>query len=417
MSWPQNPEQPQQPAQPQNPQPPQGGFGPPPVWGPEGTGHAEPTMVSQPAVPAPPAPGPEGSPHAQPTMIAQPAMPSPPGPVGGAGAVPPPPPPGPVGGAGAVPPPPAPGPVYGHGHGPVPGPQSAPPMATAPMPHLPQQPGPAQPPAQPKSRTLLAIVGGVVALAVIGGGVAFALQGGGKKSDDAKGAGQASEAPAQQPSQAPAAPDGSAAPGASAAPMVAGWQTQNSETHHFSYDVPGKADNWKVLPPETAIAYTKDGKPLVTMSGAANFHEGGCASRNDSSIGEAGKGQLAQVGVQGGAKDTPPEQAAYNVAGNWGFAAYGGLNGHKPEMKVGKAVPWKHNGIDGFTSTAEVTLTNRASSCVPPKAVVHSIAQKLPNGEVHVWVIYADQGVPDALTPDQIEKIMNTVRPFKKSGA
>ncbi|WP_327393514.1 hypothetical protein OG533_37735 [Streptomyces sp. NBC_01186] len=194
-------------------------------------------------------------------------------------------------------------------------------------------------------------------------------------------------------------------------PLVAGWQTQTAQKHHFRFDVPAKAKKWKVLDEGTSLSYTdKNGKPIVVMTGTANYREGGCGSSpNPKAFGEAGKGQLATVGTTGGGKTGTLQENARNWAGNWGFAAYGGEE-HKPEIKVSQPKPWKQGGIEGYTATAEVTVTNRPGSCVPPKAVVHSIAQKLPDGTMHGWVIYADQGVPKALTAAEIKKIMSTVR-------
>ncbi|GAA2715434.1 MULTISPECIES: hypothetical protein [Streptomyces] len=368
MSWPQNPQQPQQPEQPQSPpSPPQGGFGPPPAWGPDGAAHAQPTVVSQPAVPAPPGPP---------------------------GAVPPPP--------GAVPPPPG-GAPYG-----APGP-GGPGVPPAPYGMPAPAPAPGAPAPSGKKKTLLAVVGGVVALAVIGGAAVFLLKDDGDdKQDRSKGKGSASQAPV-----APAQPEGNASPSPSGAqPMVAGWQTQGREEHFFQYDVPAASDKWKVFPTDTAIAYTENGKPVVVMTGAANYKEGGCSSQpNPDSVGEAGKGQLATVGTTGGGKDGDLKENARNWAGNWGFMAYGGKD-HKPKIEVTDQA-WNRNGIQGWTATAKVTVTNRPSPCVPPTAIVKSIAQKMPDGTFHGWVLYADQGVPDALTEAQIDKIMSTVRPLK----
>ncbi|WP_240667344.1 hypothetical protein [Streptomyces luteoverticillatus] len=416
MSWPQNPQQPQQPEQPQNPStPPQGGFGPPPTWGPDGDGHAQPTMISQPAVPPPPGPARGGAPGAVP-----PPPPPAPGPVPGA--------PGPVPGAqgpGMAPPP-----------GMPPAPMGQQPMAPQPMgqqpmgqqpwppqPHAPQgQPAGQGPQAGKSNKTLMAVIGGVVALAVIGGG-AYAFLGGSGGDDDKKNdkpqAGQAqSQAPAApgQQSDKPADAGASADPSAQQ-PTVPGWQTQTRADHYFQYDVPGKTDKWKVFPTDTAISYTEDGKPVVVMTGTSNYKEGGCSSQpNPDAVGEAGQGQLATVGTTGGGKDGDLKTNAKNWAGNWGFMAYGGKD-HKPKLEFTDEKEWKHNGIDGWTATAKVTVTNRPSPCVPPTAIVKSIAQKMPDGTFHGWVIYADQGVPDALTEAQIDKIMNTVRPAKGPGA
>ncbi|KNB50362.1 hypothetical protein AC230_26335 [Streptomyces caatingaensis] len=247
----------------------------------------------------------------------------------------------------------------------------------------------------------------------MGGGIAYAVIGGGddKKDEQAKGDGKggASGAP-----QTPGASGDANSPAPSGYRPPAGWQTQTYERHGFSYDVPGQDAKWKLLPGDTMISYTEKGKPVVAMTGTANFREGGCASNpNPDTFGEAGKGQLATVGTTGGGKDGTLQDNARNWAGNWGVMAYGGLGANKPKIQVSQATPWKHNGVEGYTATAKVTVTHRPSSCVPPTAIVRSIAQKLPDGTFHGWVIYADQGVPNALPEAEIDKIMNTVRPAR----
>ncbi|MEU4896519.1 hypothetical protein AB0B12_27945 [Streptomyces sp. NPDC044780] len=258
-------------------------------------------------------------------------------------------------------------------------------------------------PSRRKKQTLIAAIG--IGLAVVLSGCNDDT--GDATDNDTSAAGSKSPSAASSPSSASSAP---ASPSGDQ-PSVAGWQTQTAQKHHFRYDVPAKAAKWKVLGEDTALSYTdKDGQPIVVMTAAANYREGGCASSpNPKAFGEAGKGQLATVGTTGGGKDGTLQENARNWAGNWGFAAYGGAD-HKPKIEVTEAKPWKQGGIDGYTATAQVTVTNRPSSCVPPKAVVHSIAQKLPDGTMHGWVIYADQGVPNALTDAEIKKIMSTVR-------
>lgn len=246
-------------------------------------------------------------------------------------------------------------------------------------------------------------------IAAVGIGMAITLSGcnddtGQSTGKDSDAAGSKAPSAGSSPSSAPASPAGDK-------PLIAGWQTQTGQRHHFRYDVPAKSEKWKPLGEDTALSYTdQNGRPIVVMTAASNYREGGCASSpNPTAVGEAGKGQLATIGTTGGGKDGSLQENARNWAGNWGFAAYGGAE-HKPKIEVSEAKPWKHGGIDGYTATAKVTVTNRPSSCVPPKAVVHSIAQKLPDGTMHGWVIYADQKVPNALTDAEISKIMSTVR-------
>lgn len=261
-------------------------------------------------------------------------------------------------------------------------------------------------------------------IAAVGIGMALVLSGcnddGGGATDGTKDEGARATQPKSPSSGSSESSGSSGSSGSSSAPsgpaadkpLVAGWQTQTREEHHFRYDVPAKADKWRVFNPDVSLSYNDEtGKPIVVMTGAANYREGGCASSpNPKAFGEAGKGQLATVGTTGGGTDGSLQENARNWAGNWGFVAYGGKD-NKPKIEVSQAKPWKRNGIEGYTATAKVTVVNRPSACVPPKAIVHSIAQKLPDGTMHGWVIYADQGVPNALTSAEIEKIMNTVRP------
>nr|WP_237695017.1 hypothetical protein [Streptomyces sp. SID5468] len=215
---------------------------------------------------------------------------------------------------------------------------------------------------------------------------------------------------------ASAAPDTAAPPPAGPGPntdqqlkpLIAGWQPQANATNHIAYDVPPAAQHWKL---GTGSSYVDAaGKPVVAGEGEATYREGGCASAdNPNAFGTAGKGQLATAITQGGQGDLGTN--AVNVAGNWAFAAYGG-KAHKPKISMGTPVPWKHNGIDGYIATAKVTVTYRPSACVPPTAVSRGLAYKGKDGQVHCWVLFADQGVPDALPMADIDKITSTVRPY-----
>ncbi|GAA1929775.1 hypothetical protein [Streptantibioticus ferralitis] len=374
MSWPQNPNDPQQPQQPAR-QPPQQGFGPAPTWTP--TGEMPQIPPQGPPGPPPqapqPAPPPQAqSPHSQPTQALQ---------------------------------------------GPPPPPAGFPTHATAPQNHFGSYPGqqppaPQEPQPQParNRKTLLTVVGAVVALAVIGGG-AFALLGGGKKTQQAKASSSASAPSQTAPTPTQDGPN-TTGNGSDAKPMIAGWQTQTWQRHGFSYDVPPQSENWKVAKPDLEIVYTdKNGQPMVGMTGTSDYREGGCASAgNQSGPIAAGKGQLATIGSQG-AKGGTLQDDAKIAAGNWGFAAYGGADGHKPKVSVSTPTPWKHNGIDGYTATATVTGIYQPSPCVPATATARSIAMRLKDGTIGLWIIYADQGVPNALTSAEIDKIMGTVRP------
>ncbi|MER0241478.1 hypothetical protein AAHZ94_05465 [Streptomyces sp. HSW2009] len=276
--------------------------------------------------------------------------------------------------------------------------------------HQPHQPQFAAPVRSRRNRVLCAAAGLGLVLALSGcnddadGGTDDGARGAQSTPPAAGSPAPATSGATTPSSSSPAAPAGDQ-------PQIPGWQTQARAEHHFRYDVPGAAQKWRVIGEDTALSYTdKAGEPIVVMTGAANYREGGCASSpNPKALGEAGKGQLATVGTTGGGTEGSLQENARNWAGNWGFAAYGGPD-HKPKIEVGQAKPWNRGGITGYTATAKVTVTHRPSACVPASAVVHSIAQKLPDGTMHGWVIYADQGVPHALTAPEIQKIMETVR-------
>ncbi len=292
---------------------------------------------------------------------------------------------------------------YGQQPPPPPGGFAAPPPPPG-MPGPPQTPPPGP---QGSRKGLYAAIGAVAAVALVGGGVAYAVMGGGSKKDNA---GSSPSASASQPA-APPATDGPNAATGTDKPLIAGWQTQANATNGFAYDVPPTAQSWKVAPTKNIVSYVDDsGQPIVAMEGTSVYREGGCPSRaNPNAFGTAGTGQLATIGTQGGQGDLG--ENAQNVAGNWAFASYGGKE-HKPHIRMSKPMPWKHNGIDGYTATADVTLTYHPSGCVPARAVARGIAYKGKDGVVHCWVIYADQGVPNALTAAEIDKIMSTVRPY-----
>ncbi|MFD0448654.1 hypothetical protein ACFQ10_49960 [Streptomyces indonesiensis] len=206
-------------------------------------------------------------------------------------------------------------------------------------------------------------------IAAVGIGMAVALSGcnedTGSATDKDTGAAE-SKAPSAGSSQssAPASPSGDQ-------PVFTGWQTQTSQKHHFRYDVPAKSEKWKTLDEETALSYTdENGQPIVVMTAAGNYREGGCASSpNPKAVGEAGKGQLATVGTTGGGKDGSLQENARNWAGNWGFAAYGGAD-HKPKIKVSEAKPWKQGVLTATprpprspSPTAPAPAFRRRPSC------------------------------------------------------
>jgi hypothetical protein len=178
--------------------------------------------------------------------------------------------------------------------------------------------------------------------------------------------------------------------------VVPGWQVAVSTERGLAYDVP---PDWKVLDEDTLIGFEDAEGPKVGMAGASTYKDGYCT--------EAGSSFRAAAGLSG-YRDADLNLVAADAAGKWGRYGYLGPNDEPPQVEVGPAAPITVNGIEGAHSSATVRVT-AASPCAPPAARVHAIALPAEQGS-HVFVIIADQQVPDAPPEDAMLKIINTVR-------
>lgn len=181
--------------------------------------------------------------------------------------------------------------------------------------------------------------------------------------------------------------------------VVPGWQVAVSTERGFAYDVPPE---WKVLDEDTLIGFEDAEGPKVGMAGASTYRDGYCT--------EADGSFRAAAGLSG-YRDADLNLVAADAAGKWGRFGYLGPNDEPPQVEVAPAVPITVNGVKGAHSSATVRVTV-ASPCAPPAARVHVVALPAAQGS-HVFVIIADQQVPDALPEDAMLKIINTVRPAR----
>lgn len=181
-------------------------------------------------------------------------------------------------------------------------------------------------------------------------------------------------------------------------PVVPGWQVAVSGKRKLAYDVP---PGWKIVPDEQIVGFEDAaGEPQVGMSGAALYQDGYCSEADASWRGGTGFT---------GYRDNDLALVATDAAGKWARFGYLGPNGEEPVVSVGAASDFTVNGVDGAYAKATVQITAPAP-CAPPTAVVHTFALPAAEGS-YVFIVVADQGVPDALTDDLATQIIRTIRP------
>jgi hypothetical protein len=116
---------------------------------------------------------------------------------------------------------------------------------------------------------------------------------------------------------------------------------------------------------------------------------------------------LAWSGVAGA--DTPdPVVAARSVAELWtGF--YKAENGARPRATYSSPRPVTVDGQGGSHVVADVAVP--AGSCAAPRAAVHAVAVPDGKGQSIVWVLLTERDVPGALSDEQIDQVIGTLRP------
>lgn len=193
-------------------------------------------------------------------------------------------------------------------------------------------------------------------------------------------------------------PSSSSAPGRPD-PTVAGWQVVVSGKRRLAYDVP---PDWKILDEERIVGFSDAaGEPAVGMSGTSVYRDGYCA--------EAEASWRAAAGFSG-YRDTDLALVATDAATKWSNYGYLGAGGEEPDVTVAAAAELTVNGITGAYTKAAIRVT-APSPCAPPTAVVHTFALPADQGS-YVFVVVADQEVPDAFADDTIRRIIDTIRPM-----
>ncbi|MEU9156869.1 hypothetical protein AB0D59_41560 [Streptomyces sp. NPDC048417] len=274
-------------------------------------------------------------------------------------------------------------------------------------------PGPAGGPQAPQgggggNRTKLVAILAATAVVVAAGVTGFLVLGGDKddKADNGKDQ-RATRSPTPSPTvSASASTDDNPRGDETEKPTVAGWKTVVNPKWGTAFDVPA---DWEVLTPGTSIGFEdKDAKPIVTMSGAAQYKSKWCTSDDDKD-GRTEDTSLAAVGTKGESGAKSGGDAAVREVPWW---VYGGYT--QPDKKsIGydkKATAYTTaSGLKGAYAWARSANTPQKGKCASDgKAITFGFENSA--GDLVSWDFYGAKGVHGEIPTATIMKILSTVR-------
>ncbi|TDD73412.1 hypothetical protein [Actinomadura rubrisoli] len=180
-------------------------------------------------------------------------------------------------------------------------------------------------------------------------------------------------------------------------PRVKGWKAVTSAKYGLTYDVPA---GWQIKDPELLIGFEgADGRPSAAMSATAVFREGYCKHAERAATG------FNQY-VEGGLKEV-----ARHAANKWATNAYTPDDGQAPVVML-RAPEAVRVGRARAVHVRAAVVPKNPGSCGSPSAIVDAVA--VPGtgpGKTTVFVLFSDQGVPDAAPVRDLAKILGSLRP------
>ncbi|MFB7337409.1 hypothetical protein ACFC00_38240 [Streptomyces adustus] len=192
-------------------------------------------------------------------------------------------------------------------------------------------------------------------------------------------------------------------------PTVAGWKVVVNPKWGIAFDVPA---DWEVQSPGLSIGFEEDnsddGKPIIIMSGTAEYQSKWCTSDDDKD-GRTEDTPLAVVGTKGGGGAKSTDEVAVNTPAWW---VYGGYT--QPDKKSitfdKKATPYTTaSGIKGSYAWAQSAHTPQKGKCASDgKAITFGF--KNSADDFVSWNLYGATGVDKEVPKATIMKILSTVR-------
>ncbi|WP_319699237.1 hypothetical protein [Streptomyces sp. ME19-01-6] len=270
------------------------------------------------------------------------------------------------------------------------------------------QPGPPDPPRK-KNRTAVIAIVAAVAVVVAAGVTAVLVTNKDDSDQDAAKGGKKPSAAASSSTNAPSQGGGEDNPRASQTvkPVIPGWRTVTNPKRHDAFDVPA---GWYVASPDTMNTFSKDGKPIISMTGPAYYKEDNCTVK-DKKTGSTLSSPLAGAGTKGAQGAKSQAEAAKTEANNWLYAVFD--QDQTGDYKY--TTPQKFTseyGIKGYSSSATVTGVKKTGKC-SSDGKTFTVTYTDINGDWATWVLYAAKGVKNEVPDGTIKKIMSTLRPLK----
>lgn len=181
-------------------------------------------------------------------------------------------------------------------------------------------------------------------------------------------------------------------------PVVPGWQVVSAPRRTALYDVP---PDWTLEGPESVIGFGP-AEDAVTMTGAAIHEKNFCASEGGSF--RALTGATARPGPDDATVAAETAQKLADVA----FT----VDGRKPHVAMDLPQPLLLDGGNMDASRVVATVTPAAPGpCSSPTVLLSIIATGNDGDGSVVHITIADQGVPNAVAPDVVDRIGESLRP------
>jgi hypothetical protein len=186
-------------------------------------------------------------------------------------------------------------------------------------------------------------------------------------------------------------------------PRVPGWQVAVSNRRNVAYDIP--KTQWTRKDADDIVSLGPSDGDFVTGTGAASYLPGFCE----------GKAGSVRGGTAVTASDTQgPDKSAPDIAQHWASVAYKSSDaGQTTDVKLEPARQIKiaDGKVAATLSVADVTIPASTNPCVPKTAKVYAAAVSTSDTGSVILVLFADQGVSNALSDADAQKIMTSMRP------
>ncbi|MDQ3577951.1 MAG: hypothetical protein M3443_10210 [Actinomycetota bacterium] len=185
-------------------------------------------------------------------------------------------------------------------------------------------------------------------------------------------------------------------------PVIVGWQGVWSYKENVAYDVPTE---WQIDSPGVIVGFEDNtGKPTAVMHGVSTYRPEACPTVDGSYRGRIGLVTADKL---------DPTDAAGRGAKLFADAAALNADGTKAPVTFTEPVPTKVNQgkIEAMMATATLTVT-KPGECPSPTVQFTSVAFKA-GAKTALFMMYMDQGVPDALPKEIADQIISSLRPHE----